>query len=108
MLLSQAPISKSQAIVHRGSNVSTGGVSAETLKIFHACIDMEVTCGDTVGLLAAAAEERRQICADIRPLIEAMATRYPEPMVPGVLVRLTEGSEKGRRGVLRKVGRGAL
>ena len=37
-----------------------------------------------------------------------MATRYPEPMVPGVLVRLTEGSEKGRRGVLRKVGRGAL
>ena len=66
----------------------------------------QVTCEDTVGLLASAVEERRQICADIRPLIEAMAVRFPEPMVCGALVRLVEGSEKGRRGVLRKLGAG--
>eukprot|EP00913_Durusdinium_trenchii_P015794 g14842.t1 len=74
----------------RGSNVSTGGVSAETLKIFHACIDLEVMLEDTPGLLAAAAEERRQMCADARACMEAMSVSHPEPMQSGTLVRFTQ------------------
>lgn len=92
----------------RGSNVSTGGVSAETLKIFHACIDLEVMLEDTPGLLAAAAEERRQMCADARACMEAMSVSHPEPMQSGTLVRFTQdtssGEQKGRRGVLRRRG----
>ena len=92
----------------RGSNVSSHGVSAETLKIFHACIDLEVTVEDTIGLLAAAVEERRQLCMDARTTFEAMASSHPDPFQPGTVVRFLEdtksGEQKGRRGYLRKKG----
>lgn len=91
----------------RGSNVSSHGVSAETLKIFNACINLEVTAEDTVGLLAASAEERRQLCMDARRTFEAMALSHPEPMEPNSVVRFVEdtksGEQKGRKGLLKKI-----
>ncbi|CAJ1451350.1 unnamed protein product [Effrenium voratum] len=92
----------------RGSNVSAAGISGETLKVFHACIDMEVSTNDTPGLLAATLEARRQMCADIRPVLDAMVSSHPEPLQPGIVVQFVQatgsGEEPGRRGVLRQMG----
>eukprot|EP00930_Biecheleria_cincta_P022165 TRINITY_DN16224_c0_g1_i3.p1 TRINITY_DN16224_c0_g1~~TRINITY_DN16224_c0_g1_i3.p1 ORF type:complete len:995 (+),score=195.26 TRINITY_DN16224_c0_g1_i3:104-3088(+) len=95
----------------RGSNVSTHGVSAETLKIFHACINIEVTKEDTVGLLCASSEVRRFPGGDLRELIEAMAASHPLPLEPGTVVQFAQATacaQKGRRAFLRSLGSDGL
>lgn len=92
----------------RGSNISSNGVCGETLKVFHSCIDIEVADQDMPGLFAASVESRRQICADLSPMLEVMIRKNPEPMKPGSVVQFVQatgsGEEKGRRGVLRNKG----
>eukprot|EP00931_Biecheleriopsis_adriatica_P087086 TRINITY_DN61606_c0_g1_i1.p1 TRINITY_DN61606_c0_g1~~TRINITY_DN61606_c0_g1_i1.p1 ORF type:complete len:984 (+),score=224.00 TRINITY_DN61606_c0_g1_i1:83-3034(+) len=93
----------------RGSNVSSGGVSGETLKIFHACIDAELSAEDTVGLLVAASEVRKVPGASLQQLVMAMAATHPEELGYQTHVRLAKDvgqgpcEKKGRVGVIQKV-----
>ncbi|CAE7237967.1 BRR2A [Symbiodinium sp. CCMP2592] len=79
----------------RGSNISSNGVCGETLKVFHSCIDIEVADQDMPGLFAASVESRRQICADLSPMLEVMIRRNPEPMKPGSVVQFVQATGSG-------------
>lgn len=89
----------------RGSHVAAGGVSAETLRVFHACIDSEVTAHDGPGLLAASAEAWRLQFMPINQLIQALVEAHPEPLVAGSLVQVAGGEFAGRRGVVTQIDR---
>mmetsp|Transcript_81797 Transcript_81797/g.210697 ORF Transcript_81797/g.210697 Transcript_81797/m.210697 type:complete len:972 (-) Transcript_81797:148-3063(-) len=86
----------------RGAKVSAGGVCMETQRIYHAVVDAEVTVKDVAGLISASIEARRTGSADIKMLARAMADRAPPVMEPGVLVEITCGEFKLRRGVLQR------
>eukprot|EP00439_Symbiodinium_sp_Y106_P086131 s1188_g31.t1 len=79
----------------RGSNISSNGVCGETLKVFHSCIDIEVADQDMPGLFAASVESRRQICADLSPMLEVMIRKNPEPMKPGSVVQFVQATGSG-------------
>mmetsp|Transcript_806 Transcript_806/g.1754 ORF Transcript_806/g.1754 Transcript_806/m.1754 type:complete len:982 (-) Transcript_806:56-3001(-) len=100
----------------RGSQLSTNGVSAETIRVLEACIDSEVRAKDGPGLVAASAEARRVGRVSMQTLIQVMAENFPRPIAANVVVLVNgpacaaaKGSagasedKKDRRGLVRRV-----
>jgi translocation protein SEC63 len=70
----------------RGSRLSYGGVSADTLRMLHACIDEEVKAEDGPGLLGASAEAVKSMRSDLSKLARAILEIRPTPLEPGVFI----------------------
>jgi len=92
----------------RGSRLSYGGVSADTLRMLHACIDEEVEAEDGPCFLGASAEAIRAMRSDLQCLAKAILDKYPTPLEPGVIVEVFSGpvAKNGvkltARGVVKK------